>query len=750
MSSFLARLGRACFRRRGLVAGLWVVVLAAVVGLVVTVGGRFDDAFTIPGSESQEALDRLGELSPAAGGAGAQLVLVAPEGAAISDPRYAQAVQAAVAAAGEVPQVSAVADPFVTRAVSPDGRAALATVSFDVPREEVDRETLDALEDVAVQAEDAGLVAAAGGDAFGTTTVQISATEFIGVGVAVLVLLVTFGSLLAAGMNLLTALVGIGVGLGGLLAVSGAITLSSTAPTLALMIGLAVGIDYALFLLSRHRTQLATGMDPEDSTARAAGTAGSAVVFAGLTVVIALAGLAVVRIPFLTVMGLGAAATVLVAVLVALTLLPALFGFAGGRLAPRPGSRTARREQATAGPDAGRAGRPAGERWARLVTRRPLVTVVLTLAALVLLAVPAPQLELALPDNSAAAGETTQRQAYDLVSEHFGAGANGPLVVLLDGLDPQTAPQAAQQVAVALGGQPSGLTGEFRGGLDGVAYALPQPLGDGAPAALVTVIPDTGPQDEATSDLVAELRERAPELAGQTGADVVAVTGQTAVAIDVSDRLSDALLPFAVVVVGLALVLLLLVFRSVLVPVKAAVGFLLSVAASFGAVVAVFQWGWLADVFGVPTTGPVISFLPVILMAVLFGLAMDYEVFLVSRMREEYVHGAAPRAAVVTGARHASRVVVAAALIMFSVFASFVTIEDVIVKAIAFGLAVGILVDAFVVRMTLVPAVLALLGRSAWWLPRALDRILPDVDVEGARLGPAPATPERELAPSVR
>ncbi len=741
MSSFLARLGRACYRHRGVVAAIWVAVLAGIIALVATVGGQFDDEFTIPGSESQEALDRLNELSPAAGGVSAQIVFVAPEGASVGDPEYAQAVSAVVQAAAAVPQVSEVADPFATRSVSPDGRAGIATVAFDVPLEELDRASLDELVEVTETAEDAGLEAAVGGNAFGTTAVQISATEFIGVLVAVAVLIITFGSLLAAGMNLLTALVGVGVGLGGLLAVSGAITLSSTAPTLALMIGLAVGIDYALFLLSRHRTQLAGGMDPEESTARATGTAGSAVVFAGLTVVIALSGLAVVNIPFLTVMGVGAAGTVLVAVLVALTLLPALLGFAGARMAPKPGSRTARRELASAESGTGGAARSAGERWARLVTRRPLITVLLTLAGLGLLALPAPQLALALPDNSAAAEDTPQRQAYDLVSEYFGPGVNGPLVLLVDGLDPATAQQTAQEVAVEIGGRPEGLTGRFEGGLDGVAYALPQPLPEGAGAALITVIPGTGPQEEETSDLVADLRDRAPGIEDRTGGDV-AVTGQTAVAIDVSDRLQDALLPFAVVVVGLALVLLLLVFRSVLVPIKATVGFLLSVAASFGAVVAVFQWGWLSDVFGVPTTGPVISFLPVILMAVLFGLAMDYEVFLVSRMREEYVHGADPRTAVVTGARHASRVVVAAALIMFSVFASFVTIEDVIVKAIAFGLAVGILVDAFVVRMTLVPAVLALLGRSAWWLPRWADRVLPDVDVEGAKLGPVPTPAE--------
>jgi len=384
-----------------------------------------------------------------------------------------------------------------------------------------------------------------------------------------------------------------------------------------------------------------------------------------------------------------------------------------------------------------------GARWTRLVTRRPLMTVLTVLAGLAVLAVPAPQLQLALPDNSTAAPESPERRAYDLISENFGPGLNGPLVVLVEDLDPATAQQSVGLIATAVGGTPTGSPGAFEGGLDDVAYAQPTLL-PGGNTAIVTVIPESGPQEEATNALVADLRELAPDLEQRTGADL-AVTGQTAVAIDVSDRLGEALLPFALVVVGLALVLLLLVFRSVLVPVKAAVGFLLSVGASFGAVVAVFQWGWFSDLLGVPSTGPVISFLPVILMAVLFGLAMDYEVFLVSRMREEYVHGAAPREAVVTGARHAARVVVAAALIMFAVFASFVTIEDVIVKAIAFGLAVGILVDAFLVRMTLVPAVLALLGRSAWWLPRWLGRLLPDLDVEGARLGAAhPAAPARE------
>src|SRR4051812_14586981 len=398
MSSLLARLGRASYRHRGLVTVAWLALLGAVVALLVTVGGSFDDRFTIPGSESQAALDKLDAASPASAGVNAQIVFVAPEGATVTDPAFAGAIQRVVAAAGHAPQVDTVVSPFESSAVSPDGRAALATVDFTVSHEELDTASLDALQDATRAAEDVGLETAVGGNAFGTTGVHIGATEFVGVVVAVLVLVLTFGSLLAAGMNLLTALIGIAVGMGGLLLASNVVTLSSTAPTLALMIGLAVGIDYALFILSRHRTQLATGMDPEESAARATGTAGSAVVFAGLTVVIALSGLSVVGIPFLTVMGVGAAGTVLVAVAVALTLLPALLGFAGARLAPRPGSRTARRELADAQETTG-AGGSLGARWTRLVTRRPLLTVLLV-AGLAVLAVPAPQLRLALPDNS--------------------------------------------------------------------------------------------------------------------------------------------------------------------------------------------------------------------------------------------------------------------------------------------------------------------------------------------------------------
>ncbi|SDP66270.1 putative drug exporter of the RND superfamily [Klenkia soli] len=735
MSTLLQRLGRASFRNRWTVVGIWVLVLAGVVAAVLLRGLSFDDRFTIPGSESQQALDRLAEVSPAAAGASAQVVFVAPDGQSVTDPAFAAAITQSITAMGQVADVGAVLDPFQTRAVSPDGRAALANVQYDVDNTRLADDALQQMQDAAAPAADAGLTVDVGGNAFQLTSVTVGPLEFIGVAVAVLVLAVALGSLLAAGMNLLTALVGVAVGLAGFLAVGSFTTLSSSAPTLALMIGLAVGIDYTLFILTRHRTQLAAGGDPEESAGRAVGTAGSAVVFAGLTVVVALAGLSVVGVPFLTVMGLGAAGTVVVAVAVALTLVPALMGLAGERLTPRPGSRAARLEAASAG-----GGRSLGVRWAALVTAKPWLTVLVVLAGLLVVALPAAKLELALPDNGTAAEGSAQRETYDAVDEFFGPGLNGPLVVLLDGVDPATGQDAANTVAAAIGGTPGLLPGSTTGGLDDVLYAAPQQVGD--TTWIIQVIPGSGPQDEATRTLVGDIRDLAPQLEQQTGG-TLAVTGLTAVAIDVSSTLGAALLPFGLVVVGLSVVLLLLVFRSVLVPVKAALGFVLSVVAAFGAVVAVFQWGWLIDLVGVSSTGPVVSLMPIILIAVLFGLAMDYEVFLVSRMREAYVHGASPREAVVEGMRHAARVVTAAALIMFSVFASFLTIDEPVVKSIALGLAVGVLADAFLVRMTLVPAVLVLLGRSAWWLPRWAEKVLPDLDVEGAKLDAGAVPPPR-------
>ncbi|MEI5103030.1 MMPL family transporter [Streptomyces sp. PmtG] len=734
MATLLHSLGRAAFRHRGRFLLGWLLLIALVGGGMATYGSHLDSEATIPGSQSQQGIDVLEKSLPSSTGVTAQLVFAAPEGARVDDPAYRAAIKKTVAAAGKAPQVEKAVDPFVASNVSADKRTALAQVLYPIKRDALRDSSVTALEDIAFEARSSGLEVEVGGTIYSSAGLEVGIGEVIGLAVAVVVLVVTFGSLLAAGLTLLTALIGLVVGLLGLFLVSNIATVSSTAPSLALMVGLAVGIDYALLILSRHRTQLASGMDPEESAARATATAGSAVVFAGLTVIIALCGLTVVGIPFLSVMGLAAAGTVLLAVLVAITLLPALLGCAGARLRPKPGSRAERREHGLA--DTGR--RYGGERWARWVTRRPLLTVIAVVIGLGVMAVPAAQLSLAMPDNGTAAPETTQRKAYDLISDAFGPGRNGRLLVLVrtDGTDPKT---AATEVAAGI----------ERLRLPDVVSISPPQVGTDGRAAIVTVVPKAGPRDEATVGLVRDIRAVTPDLAAKADADVF-VTGSTAAAIDVSDRLSDSLLPFVATVVGLALLLLLLVFRSIVVPLKAAFGFLLSVGAAFGAIVAVFQWGWLADQFGVPTTGPVFSFMPIVLIAVLFGLAMDYEVFLVSRMREEFVHTGKHQESVIAGSRYASRVVTAAALIMFSVFASFVTAEDLTLKPIALGLAVGIVVDAFLTRMTLVPALLALVGARAWWLPRWLDRVLPDLDVEGAKLDPPQRHDERELVDSVR
>ncbi|MEH0474301.1 MMPL family transporter [Streptomyces sp. B21-097] len=727
MAVLLHRLGRSAYRHRKLVLGIWLVLLAALITCAGVLGGRLDDRFTVPGTESQRALDTLGRTLPEASGAGAQIVFTAPGGHRVTEARYTAAIAGAEAAVSKAPQVQAVVGPGASGAFSADRSTAIVQVQYSVERSEIRPSSLDAVERAARAAEKNGLRTSVGGSAYGSDGVHIGPSEIIGVAVALLVLVVTFGSLLAAGMALLPALLGVAVGLAGLLALTPAVGISSTAVTLALMLGLAVGIDYILFILSRHRQQLARGADPQESVALATGTAGSAVVFAGSTVIIALAALGVIGIPFLTVMGLGAAGAVLVAVLAAITLLPALAGFAGARLTPKSGSKAARR---ATDPDGSADSTTLGARWVRTVVAKPLLTVLAAAGVLVALALPATDLRLALPDNGSAPVASTERQAYDTVSDKFGPGFNGPLLVLTES-DDRSGAQAGARAAR-----------ELRA-LKGVEAVLPpQPTHDRA-QTVIQVMPDSGPDSARTARLVRDIRAAAPGIRETTGA-TVAVTGATAVNIDVSNRLSDSLLPFVAIVVGLSLVLLTMVFRSLVIPLKAAAGFLLSVAASLGTVVALFQWGRLADTLGLAHTGPVVSFLPIILIGVLFGLAMDYEVFLVSGMREEWVRTGVARESVIDGARHSVRVVTAAALIMFTVFAGFFPLDDALIKPIAFALAVGVFIDAFAVRLTLVPAVLALAGRHAWWLPSWLDRVLPDLDVEGARLQRAPQVEHRQ------
>jgi RND superfamily putative drug exporter len=731
VAKWLYRLGRACARRRFTVVAIWAVLLAAAVAGVIVSGAKTNDEFTIPGSQSQQALDLLSRSFPAASGTSAQIVFVAPQGSTVTSVAARLDIDRVLAVARKCPQVVGVVSPFSGGAVSRNGRVALAEVLYPVERSELRSGTTATLEESVSSASAVGdLRAVVGGNALGITGVRVGPDELVGVAVALVVLLVMFGSVLAAGMTVFSALLGVAIGLAGLLSLTKVFTISSTAPTLALMIGLAVGMDYTLLILSRHRAQLAAGAAVAESIGHATGTSGAAVTFAGMTVVIAMASLAVVDIPFLTVMGLAAALTVAIAVLIALTLLPAVLSLAGERLRPRPGSRAAR--SGLAGPGTGTGGGSLSARWARFIVAKPLATVAVVVLGLLVLAVPARDLSLAMPDNGTASPGSGARAAYDLISQNFGPGLNGPLLLLVEPRVPASEQELLRSAALV---RAEALR------LPDVAAAAAPELSPHGTVAIVEVVPRTGPAAAATNDLVNSVRKEEPGLEARTGS-VVRVTGTTAVSIDVSSRLGRAFAPFAAVVVGLALVILLLVFRSVVVPLKAALGFLLSVAAALGTVTAVFQWGWLSGVFRVQAVGPLISFLPLILVAVLFGLAMDYEVFLVSRIREDYMVGSSdPRTAVLTGFHHVCRVVVAAALVMFSVFASFASANDSIVKPIALAAAAGILVDAFLVRMTIVPAVLALLGRWAWWLPGWLDRLLPHVDVEGRCLAPLAVPP---------
>jgi RND superfamily putative drug exporter len=715
MATHLYRLGGWAVARRKTVLLLWGAVLAAVIAAAVAFGGPTNDKFSVPGTESQKAQELLEAKFPAASGTYARIVFAAPEGEKLSDPANRAAVEATLDKAKHAADVSQVSDPFETKAITKDGRVGFGDVIYPVPAHEIDDAARDELAATAEPAEKAGLQVEYGGGL--VTEEQKASSESTGMLIGFVVLAITLGSLLAAGMPLLTALIGVGLGVAGVTALSGAIEVSSVAPTLATMLGLAVGIDYALFILTRHRQNLGEGMTPREAAARATATAGSAVVFAGTTVIIALVGLLVINIPFLSVMGLAAAATVALAVLIAITLLPAILGFAGERMHRTNRVLSARPRRRKPGTDT------MSVRWARFVTRRPLATTVLTVALLGTIAIPATHMKLGLPDGGSKPTSSTERRAYDLLTDGFGPGFNGPLNVVVDapGLDESGQKAVANAVVKDLERLP---------GVAAVAPAVQNEKGD---LTIASVTPTSSPASDETKDLVALIRDKADEVKAQTGIDAY-VTGTTALNIDTNDTLSAALPRYVAVVVGLALVLLMVVFRSVLVPVKAALGFLLSIAASMGLTVWIFQDGHLADLFNVGQTGPVVSFLPVLLIGILFGLAMDYEVFLLSRMRESFVQSGRSRESIVTGFGQSGRVVVAAALIMIGVFGGFVLDNDPIVKSIGLSLAFGVLADAFIVRMTLVPAVMALLGRSAWRLPKWLARVLPDLDIEGEKL----------------
>lgn len=752
MARLLYRLGTTAFRRWPAFLAAWLLLLVGLGFAVNAIAKPMVDDFTIPGIQSVEAQDLERELFPdtpdALDQANVTVVVAAPHGHRLSEPTYTRAVDAFIADLAGLPQfpdgvtlpnpvvaaeaqskqvIGAAVRAGTPRAVaeanaqavsplSPDGRIGLLTFTWAADRADVEPATQQALIDLmAEHADRSGLTIEANGNGMQTMPELGGSSELIGIGIAAVILLISFGSMVAAGLPILTALVGVGVGIMGI-SISTAFTdVGTTTPMLATMIGLAVGIDYTLFILSRYRTELRHTEDRAEAVGRAVGTAGSAVVFAGLTVLIALAALAVVRIPFLTSMGMAAALTVLTAVLVALTLLPAVLGLLQGRaFGGQVRTQVVRRDAAGLVDNS-------GVRWARFISRRPLVLTLLVVATLGALAVPVAGLRLGLPTDAVADSDTTQRQASDLITEGFGPGREAPLLVVVDGRaidDEPTRQQAFGQVVA------------WASGMDGVHHA--QIVAANSSGATVLVTPDSGAADAATTDLLTDLRSGQAEIADRT-ATTVGVTGLTAIQADVSDRLTEALPIYLAVVIGLAFALLMLVFRSILVPLTATAGFLLSVLATLGTTVLVYQKGALGLVEG----APLVSFMPTVLIGIVFGLAMDYQVFLVSRMREMYTHGDSAAEAVEDGFRHGARVVTAAAAIMISVFAAFILQPDSMIASMGFALAVAIVFDAFVVRMTLIPAVMYLLGDRAWWLPAWLDRLIPHIDIEGEKLIPA-------------
>ena len=754
MSTFLLSLGRWCARHATRVLAAWALLIAALGGVVATTGIQLDDTFTISGTESMRGLEVLSDRLPQAAGTSEQ-VLIASSNGRIEN--HAPAVNAFALRASQIDGVATVSPPFgdktagVASSVSADGTHVLVQVQTDAsvgsittgttPKAKTVAQDLDTLAERA-EAMDPSLTVQRSGNIDQEVGIGISAVELVGVAIAAIVLLITFGSFVAAGTPLIAATVGVGVGMLGILAAASITDINSTTPVLAVMIGLAVGIDYALFIVSRAREYLADGVDPAEAAGRATATSGGAVVFAGTTVIVALCGLSVAGIRFLTTMGLASAAVVAVAVLVALTVVPALIGLLGQRLLPR------RRRAAGVGADADRG--PAS-RWVRAVTRRPWVTIGAVVVLLGLCAVPVSGLRLALTDNGFAEKGSQQRETYDAVAAAYGEGYNSPIVVIADISQPSGSVAAVQGLARDL---------SQLDGVEGVSLATPNEDGT---LAFVQLRPEKSQADPSTMELVRNIRSHAGDYESRYGLSNVMVTGQTAVAIDVAEELNAALIPFGIVVVGLSLILLMVVFRSIAVPVTATLGYLLSLGAGMGAVGAVFGWGWAADLLAVSKVGAVISFLPVIVMGVLFGLAMDYQVFLVSRMREEWSRrrrdatDAMPEArreaaavAVETGFQGSAKVVVAAAVIMIGVFMAFVHTDNVYVKPIALGLTVGIAADAFLVRMTLIPALMAALGEKAWWLPAWLDRLLPVVDVEGEGLEQALEQEEAAAGESAR
>ena len=740
MSTYLYRLAHFAFRRRRLVLAVWLLAAIAAISVAQLSGGKTNDTFTIPGTEAQNAASVLTAQLPAFSGGQSTIVFATAGSTKVTDPAARAAIVTALGKLKSVPQVVSVVSPFQSRLVSPSGQVALGQVQWSAPATSVKDASLNAVTAAMKPVQADGVEVKYNGSVYpGWRTKVSEVPEIIGLIVAFGILMITFGAFAAAGMPILGAIIGVITTLMGITAVASVLTIASASTTVALMLGLSCGIDYGVFISSRHRTNLLNGMTPEESVPLAMGTAGSAVVFAALTVIIALCGLSVVGIPFLTVMGLAAAASVTVALLIALILLPAMLGFAGLKVAkfarlPRLGARAERvARRSAADPDS-----PAGARWAGFVVRHRVLVLLGGIAVLGVLAIPAASIQLGLPGAASQPKASTQRQAYDLTTAGFGAGFNGPLLIVAQDV---RSPAGTQQIATALTKLPD------------VAKVTPVTTQNGI--ALIKLIPKSGPSDPATATLVHTIRDDRAAIEGQTGAHIL-VGGTTASNIDVSAKLSAALPIFLIVVVGLAFILLTLAFRTILVPLKSILGFLLSMTAALGAQVAIFQWGWGERIFGI-TPAQTISFLPIIMLAIIFGLSSDYEVFVVSRIKEDYTRNGDARRAVQRGVGVSARVVTTAAMIMFFIFVAFMFTSDPTIKAIGFSFAIGVFLDAFVVRLTLVPAVMAIVRARIWYHPAWFARYVPDPDIEGQRLDDklaqgelATAAPARSSAATAR
>ncbi|HEV3134445.1 MAG TPA: MMPL family transporter [Acidimicrobiia bacterium] len=707
----LQRLAAWCYRRRRRVLLLWLAGLVGISVISGAFGNSFAQSFSLPGTESQRAADLLGTRFPARAGDEGQIVFSAATG--VRDPAVQARMEALFAEVARVPGVTSVASPYAgagAQQVARNGTVAYATVQFAKRAFAVPQSAKDSIRHLAERANGGGLRVELGGRMFQQQP-GLGPTELVGILAAVIILLVVFGSVLAMGLPIVTALFGIGIGIGFVQLVSHAVSTPDFATQLAAMLGIGVGIDYALFIVTRYRQGLHQGLDPQTAVVRAIDTAGRAVVFAGCTVVISLLGLFLMGVEFVRGLAIGASITVLIVMLVSITLLPALLGFAGHTIDKLsvPGRST--RE--------GHTRESLWFRWSRVVQRRPWPAFVGGLLLLVVLAIPLLSIRLGFPDTGGSPTSDTTRRAYDLIADGFGAGANGPLVIAAEypkGTDPAVLDRLAAAARTTRG----------------VAAATPpiqNPAGD---AAVIRVIPTTSPQAERTTTLVNDLRNRVIPDTLRGSNVVVHVGGFTASGIDISERLSSRLPLFIGAVLALSFLLLLVVFRSVLVPLKAVIMNLLSIGAAYGVVVAVFQWGWLADVLGVSKPGPIAPFIPMMMFAIVFGLSMDYEVFLLSRVREEYDRTHDNALAVADGLAATARVITAAALIMVTVFASFVLGDDPNIKIFGLGLAVAVFIDATVVRIVLVPATMELLGDRNWWFPHWLDRLTPRLHVEPA------------------